>query len=458
MIIALSGQKKTHTLMLQNPYDDSHQFYMNRATRTDHTEALSDTIKYKQTHPVVIGKWLKEFKISDDNPLESLKKAIEEMSGESHDEYEKREQEIASIYRSNLVSNSLLLKYYHQSLSNMFIFASKHKLSISEGNIKRIEQEMALVNEDIFVDALTLIVMNQHKCIEILNDIKCVHICYSTVTSLQNYMLGLDAPYVINVLDWIYRSNNIVFEQDGYGFDSVNSEVFSEEFLVCCNAAALKDTPLLMVEPVVKLFQKNKLEIIPLNLNTVSLPSFCNKVMSKEKLESVLYDLLNDCRFISFRADTIISQIEKDSYRIDNTSLDRFLICDTTCDMISFVNVYCEAIRRLLSINEIAAKEFTLLILKDGIRIWKRGLYYRYLLEKNPNDIECQNKAELIQKYIINLTFAINKIYPDMPPEIANVYNCVIKTVYSHMCHRFLEEFKSQLNPTKSSSMNLDFS
>ena len=310
--------KKAHEFTIQNPYDVSHQFYMARATRTGHTEALSDTFEYKKTHPVVVSTWLKEFHISDDNPVESLTKAIEEMTGESHDEYVKREQEVAKTYRSNMVSNSLLLKHYHQSLSNFFVFASQHKLSISHGINTQLESEKNLIKDDVFVDALTLIVMNRYDCIEVLNNIKNVHICYSTISYLQSFM------------------------------------------------------------------------------------------------------------------------------GIDKISLDRFFICDTTCDMISFANVYCGVINKLLDKNENDAIAFTELVLKDSIRIWNRGDYYRHILRTiNPDNEESLRKSESIQQYLIYLTYAIKKIYTDIPDEIKEIYNQIIEIIAHNMSHEYVEEIKS---------------
>ena len=440
--------KKAHEITMQNPYDESHQFYMGRTTRTGHTEALSDTFEYKNTHPVVVGEWFKEFKISDDNPVESLTKAIEEMSGESHDEYLKREQEIARIYRSNIVSNSLLLKHYRQSLSNFFVFASQHKLSVSQGNNKQLELEKSLTNDDIFVDALTLIVMKRYGCLEILNNIKKVHICYSTISYLQSFIGSLDAHYVIDILKWLEEAENIVFEVNGYKFDSLSPGFFSDEFLACCNAAVIKQIPILSVEPVVKLIQQHNLEIIPKGLLTVSLPGVCYKVLQNkpQELENTLYNLLSECKFICFRADTILFQIKNRDYVIDKTALDRFFICDTTCDMISFANVYCGVINRLFEINVKAANDFTELVLKDSIRIWKRGSYYRYLLESDPDDIECLGKSEAIQQYIIYLTFAIKKIYTDIPNEIKETYNQIIEIIAHNISHEYVEKIKSTFN------------
>ena len=440
--------KKVHEITMQNPHDESHQFYMGRATRTGHTEALSDTFEYKKTHPVVVGTWLKEFKISDDNPIESLTKAIEEMSGESHDEYVKREQEIARIYRSNIVSNSLLLKHYHQSLSNFFVFASQHKLSISHGDNKQLEMEKSLIKDDVFVDGLTLIMMNRYGCLEVLNNIKTVHICFSTISYLQHFIGDMDAYYVTNILKWLEDAKNIVFESDGYKFDSLSPEFFSEEFLTCCNAAVIKQIPLLTVEPVIKLIQQYELEIIPQGLVTVSLPSLCYKTLENkpQELAETLYNLLSECKFICFRADTILFQIKNRDYVIDKTVLDRFFICDTTCDMISFANVYCGVINRLFETNVKAANVFTELVLKDSIRIWKQGSYYRYLLESDPDNLECIGKSESIQQYIVYLTFAIKKIYTDIPDDIEQTYNQIIEIIVHNFSHDFVKKIMSKFN------------
>ena len=114
--------------------------------------------------------------------------------------------------------------------------------------------------------------------------------------------------------------------------------------------------------------------------------------------------------------------------------------------MISFANVYCGVINKLLETNENAAIAFTELVLKDSIRIWNRGFHYRYLLESDPDDMECLGKSEAIQQYIIYLTFAIKKIYTDIPNEIKGIYNQIIEIIAHNISHEYVEKIKSSFN------------
>lgn len=425
--------KKAHEMFLQNPYDDSHQFYMGRATRTNHMEAISDTIEYKHTHPVVLEEWFKEFKISDKDPVDDIKRAVEEISGESHDEYEKREAEVAEIYRSNHISNSLLLKHYNHSLSQLFIFASQHKLSIAEGNIKNIDSEVEIICDDIFVDALTLIIMKKYGCFETLDKIKYVHICFSTIEYLQSFMSGIDAFYVLDVLKWIKNSTNVILEPNGFQYEPQVTEFFSDEFISCCIASINKNIPLLTTEPIIRLLQKHKIEIVPLNVKTVSITAFCYAVLKDEmqKVSQMLYGLLADCRFISFRAETILLQIRNSNYKIEKNYLNRFFICDTSCDMISFANVYLNVMKILFEEQYDAAVEFTKLVLEDGKRIWNRSDYYRYNLENDSSDEESKYKLASIECYLIYLVKGISQLYKEIPVEFKNEY-FNLKKVISH--------------------------
>lgn len=443
--------KKAHELSIQNPHDISHQFYMGRATRTNHTEAISDTLEYKETHPVVLGGWLKEFKISSENPVEDLKKALEEVSGQSHDDYEERKAKIAELYRSNHIPNSMLLKHCNQNLSQLFFFAEKNKLSIANGNIETLNAEKTVISDDIFVDALTLIIMQKYQCFKALEHIPRVHICFSTISYLQSFVSGFDAYYVLDILKWLKSSKNVVLEPDGYKFESETSDFLSKEVLACCVASIENNIPLLTVESIIKLLQKHKIEVLPLNVITVSIPAFCSTVLKEHSHESeqMLYNLLRDCRFISFSAKTILLQIEKSEYKIDENYLDRFLICDTTCDMISFASVYLGVVSSLLEEHREAAIEFTKLVLNDSKKIWNRSTYIRYILETNPNDIECQHKLKSIQKYLIYLVYGIKQLYLDIPSEVKNEYEGIIKIISRNISIEIINELKTSLGIKK---------
>ncbi len=49
--------------------------------------------------------------------------------------------------------------------------------------------------------------------------------------------------------------------------------------------------------------------------------------------------------------------------------------------MISFARVYIQVVKLLLEEHPETGIEFTELVLKDALKIWRRGSYYRHVLQ-----------------------------------------------------------------------------
>jgi len=77
--------------------------------------------------------------------------------------------------------------------------------------------EQELIQNDVFVDALTLIVLEKFKCLRILNKIKNVHICYSSIKVLHSFVSSIEYnTYVSGVIEWLKKNKNIIFEANGF--------------------------------------------------------------------------------------------------------------------------------------------------------------------------------------------------------------------------------------------------
>ncbi len=436
--------KKAHDLFVDIPSHPSHRNFLAIATRTNHLEALKDTIEYKKTHPVVVGKWITEFEISKSNPVESLEKALEKITGENPEERRARDNEFLRLHRKNILSNSMLLRHSNNSLSQYFYFAQNNKLHICDGNLQNLSYEQTLIKDDIFVDALTLIVLNKYKCLGLLNKIKNVHVCYSTINVLHSFVSSMEYNlYVSEVTDWLRNSKNVVFESNGFKTTTEIDEYLLEDMWVCCRASSKKSIPYLTIEHIVKKLQKFKLELFSDKLEIVSIPAFCYSVLSDntEELWDVLYTLLEECSFISFRADTIIHQIQKDNYRVEEKSLERFFICNSDCDMVSFAQIYNAVIRMLLKDHFEASVMFSKMVVENCIKIWRRGDYYRNVVKNIVSDPESQRREDAINQYVILTVYMIKQIYNDIPSEIQGKYNELI----SRITKNFTSEYISQM-------------
>ncbi len=148
----------------------------------------------------------------------------------------------------------------------------------------------------------------------------------------------------------------------------------------------------------------------------------------KEKLNQMLYNLLSECTFVAFNVGTIIQQIESRDYQVSQSDLDRFFVCNTSCDMMSFAGVYILTIKYLYEKNVDASIKFASMVLNDALKIWKRGTHYRMVLDYLDNE-EYELKSVAIDSYLKALIIYIKKIYEKVPLELQDLYNEVEEKV-----------------------------
>lgn len=420
--------KKAHELTKENPYDRSHQAYFSRAFRCNHHEALGDIVEYQKVHPVVVN-WVKAFSIREDDEdiLSTLKNAIEEFDP-GHDDYEKREESFAKLYRQGLVPISAVYKRYEGDFWRLFDFALKNKLNIALGHPEELRVEFEKIGNVIVTDALTLVLMAYHDCLNVLNAFETVYINCSSVATVQRLYLSYGHPSVSEVLSWLEAADNIVFRADGFvDQDNQVAKLFSEEFVSCCNIAADINIPFLYCDVLAR-----KLQVLPesgplVGVDFVSIPSVCNKILEEDpqRLSDVLYSLLKTSTFISFRAETILYQIRKHNYEVSKELLAPFMFCNTTCNMQTFTNVYLTAIKALCNEKSDAAEALACIVLEDALRIWRQGTYYRFMQEDSI-DLELAMKAAAITRYVREVLQGIKRIFGDMKGALAEHFDVLV--------------------------------
>ncbi len=413
---------KAHNLMIQNPYDQSHQALFGRALRCDHEEGFAKILEYKETHPVVVN-WIEAFSIEQDqNPVESLTKQLEKFSPNAKS-YSEQEKEIALKYRSQAITINLLLEFYHNDLGQLFHFAEKNKIRISMVDRDQLRNEEKYIKHHIVVDAQTLIIMSYYGCLPALQSVENIHINYGSLSTLQNYYLSFNYPYVNDLLRWIQSADNITFHPDGFTEDgSTIIKALSRNFIASCIISKDNNIPLLYSDYVARMctvipelsnFQKNEF---------VSIPALCNYYGQNhpESRDQMLYRLLTGCTFVSFSANTIIEQIEKDDYSVSLETMRPFLICKSDYDMKSFADVYLQAINGLYTQNRVSATKLSKLIIEDAFRVWRRGTYYRMMAEEY-NGIGDKARALAISRYVFKISTGMRQIIPDLSIDLAQL-------------------------------------
>lgn len=429
--------KRAHELTLHIPNDKSHQAFFSRSMRTGKMdESFEEILKYRRLHPVVISDWMKEIQVSEDASGDEFISALNEATGHSHEEYEGNEKYFVSLYKFNpFVPNSAVLKHYGNDYSRFFGFAAEHKLRVSNGSWSDKQAKERLIKDHVCIDSLTLVLLQHYGCLDAIKDISHVHICYSTLEVIQNrYQMLSAAGEVREILSWIKTATNVVLEPDGYLLGSSLSNLFDDEYIASCRVAASNNIPLLTIEPHIEDFSKIEEERSFENLQAVGVVSLCFATMSStpDKLSEALYNLMGDCTFINFQAETIIERIKSNNCVVEESLISRFFNCNTNYDMISFERVYISTIKVLLTERQEAAIDFAKIVLENSITIWGRGGYYRYLTEYF-EDEKARAKSIAILRYLVLLIYDIEKIFADgIPEKIQGPYSSIKKSIYKH--------------------------
>ena len=436
--------RKAHELTKDIPADDSHQAYFARGMRTGHfDDSLGEILEYNDTHPKISSKWMTKFSISKDTPGEEFIKTIEQFTGHSHDDYQKKETEFSLYYKKYRgFPNSMVLKHYTNDFCRFFEFAKKNKLYISRGEKNTDENQCKHIEGHIFIDAVTLVVLQYYDCIDVIQEIENVHICYSTLERLlENYQTTSNAGYVAKIIEWLRTATNIIWEPDGYMFESSLSGLIPIEYIVCCRVAAQKQIPLLSIEPAVQILslaeeQRSFVDIKAICPVTLGFDVFADK---PERLSNYLYKLLENCTFISFTADTIYQQIKANNFSVNNDALSRFFICKAVYDMISFKNVYMTTITMLIYDHYHEAVEFASLVLDNALVIWRRGSYDRDMAKRFDN-VESKVKATSVNQYLILLVSHMMDIFnKDMPEILRDKCDKIKKCIVEELGRDYLD-------------------
>ncbi len=440
---------KTHDLMIQNPYDQSHQALFGRALRCGHQEGFAKILEYKNTHPVVVD-WIQAFSIGDgENPIESLTKQLEKYSPDAYS-YTEQEKDLASRYRNQIIPINLVLEYYRNDLGPFFVFAEKNKIRISMGNRDQLKNEENSIDQNVVVDALTLIILAYYGCLSVLQSIEHIHINYGSLNMLQNYYLSFNYPYVNLLLKWIESADNITFHPDGFiEDDSMVVKALSRNFIACYTIANDKSIPFLYSDSVTYAFATSPEVSMLQKAVFVSIPALCNhygQTHPKER-DQMLYRLLKGCSFVSFSASTIIEQIESNDNLVSYELMRPFLICKSSYDMKSFAAVYLQAINGLYVQNSAAAVKLSEIIIEDAFRVWRRGTTYRMMSQEYSSE-EDKSRALAISRYAYQIATSIKQIVPTLPTDFIEKCEELEKTVVTDFKNNYLHnwfDLKEQL-------------
>lgn len=451
--------KEAHLLTKTNPYEKSHQAFFGRAIRTGHSEGLQDILEFKEEHPVVAD-WIKTIQLPEnENDGEKIADMLSmASSGRLAAENRRRESEKIALYKQGILPLHFLFNSYGNSLFMISEFAIKHKLIVSEGDINKAEKELETLSDSLVVDMYSLIILEISDCLYLLNEIPHVYIPYFLISKLQQFFLSSalgTTQHIENILSWIQSSSNVSYEADGIPWETSKlTNVFSEDFISCCNIARQHSIPYLTCETVAKRIQ----DTTPCeysDVNLISIPTVCAKISENlpEQCAKARYRLLKYCTFISFSATDIVNAIIDNDYNITEEIVSRFMICRSTYDVASFSNVYLQAIAILFQYDEDVAEEFVKVVLNDAHRVWRRGTYARDAADRF-NDKKAEYQAATINAYAVQIYYGIALIYKQLdrvlPEELntlhQNLFQCAVSGIARIEIQKMLEPLR---NPIK---------
>lgn len=425
---SFSWAKKAHELSKQNPYDRSHQAYFSRAFRCNHHEAIGDIIEYQKVHPVVVN-WIKAFSIPEEGGdiVTSLKNALDEFDP-NHNHKEDVEESFIELHKQGIIPIHTIWERHNGDLWQLFNFASNNKLNIAPGSLETLAADIKSVENDIVIDALTLILLAHHGCIDILDSFEHVYVNYKSIATIQHAYLSFEYPFISSIISWLKSANNVSFEADGFIAErSPLVKLFSADFCACCNIAVARNVPFLYCDVLVRNLQGAFDSEFLSKVVFVSIPAACNiaHASNPQRLSDVLYAFLRDTTFVSFTAETVLYQIRKHNYTVSKDLIAPFLFCDTNCDMHTFANVYLSSIKALCGENCDAANSLACIILEDALRIWRQGTYYRFMQANHPNK-ESIFRAEAIKRYVQEILQGIALIFHNMPNDVSSHFGTLM--------------------------------
>lgn len=417
---------KAHETMGKQPYDKTHSALLGRSMRCKCYDGIAVLTEYQKIHPVVVDC----FKVFHFNEKESdaVEKFLQELNAylPDHAEAEKQNRQLELSYKKLPMPIHFVFQCFNERWEQLVDFASRCKLRIGYGYVERTELEKSMIGCDIAVDAVTLVIMSIFGCLPALRSVGRVHICCSTVERLQNYYLAnnLENNNIDALFDWMNSDGSIVYEADGIiTEEDAFTKVFSDNFCATLNVAKMRNIPYLCADSIIIELQNHSVFPVLDGVSFVTIPSVCEvfKEQDPDASARMLYDLLKVGSFVSFSAETILTIIKQENYNVSEKLMDPFLICKSDYDMKSFANVYLNAIQLLRNEHPAEAEELSGIILRNALKIWRRGSFYKECLRLNPNDTDAKRRLHAIVDYEAGLVAGIRGILSPMPTEIESL-------------------------------------
>lgn len=374
---AFEYAKKAHDDNLDRPKHPSHAYYMAIAIRSGHTEeGLSDTLSYQKDNPVAV------------NYVKAITSEVDEngnatIPSEFIDYISRRQKTInqwKSLYKHGRLGIYQIFRpnntgEYANGLYQLA--ASNDKIYTFCGNYQVLTNEIDVLKKttSIVVDVLSLIILAHLDALFLLEPYNFIYLGYSSFSFLlENYVIvGSTMPEYKKVLDWI-NANHVIKVPDGPILtDDKMKSIFPDQLWGTLNVATEKQLPLLYGDCVESVALKMK-EFNTQMVNLVSINALARAIKDEDESRNIYCTLMQSLCFMNFEDLDILYWIEKYNSASYQT-VERFLTCTSTADVMSFARVYEQALIKLKEKNMTWAREFAVEVVKNAVRLKKKSTY-----------------------------------------------------------------------------------
>lgn len=417
-----------HEDNMDRPKHPSHSYYFSIAFRCGHIEeGLKDTLMFKKDNPVAVD-YIKEIPslVTDDAGNESLTQEFWDFLNE----HKKATAEWHNYYQKGILGIYQIADFEtgcdYAGLISQILSVKDKKIKTFDGDIRCLCTESDLLNKssNITVDVFSLIAMAYFDLLNLLDLYENVYIGYRTFSFIQEYFITNESSSKIYqlVYSWLAQSKNCVKCPDGpIDFEDNLKSIFPIHLLGAINVAQQKKSPLLYGDFLEAVVLKKIGSLKGCTVNLVSINSLINTIEDKTYARKIRCQLMKYVSFVNFDTEDILYWIELNQ-KVTFSVVERFMICSSDVDFMSFAKVYRSTLVQLKNINQVWAKTFALELIKNAEKVRKRATYYEMTVEsviKGKVSKSLPYVRQHIQKYkeVVKYTALIDMFIRQLFPE-----------------------------------------
>lgn len=325
-----------------NAKSDMHQFYVVRSIRCNKEEGKAYIPVYVSNFPNH-NKWVKSVKLTETDEFgnEVYSKEIKEFFTASN-QYANA---VLANYSNRQFGISILAKEYRCSILQTLEMRNVEniKIHIHQGVVQEVNSETTLLNSKVVIDAFSLYIMAEIDCLHFLEKLDTIYITYSTIETLQNFLLSKEDENTRVILKFINQALNIEIVYPDYKIQSQLKDKFQEllfdDQLDSSVYSYSNNIPYLYSDYFVKGLMDGY------NDNFIGIVAFFRallreSIISKEDLSIILLNLKkNKYDFINFDSMDVFNIAQKSNFIVDE-NIKLFFCIDRYSDIASFANVY----------------------------------------------------------------------------------------------------------------------